>query len=235
MHFEILTLFPSMFQGVFSESIIHRAVKRRLASIEVRDLREETSDRHRTVDDYPYGGDAGMVLKPEPAAAAITKATRRLRRYNPKVIFFTPRGEVLTHRIVVSLLEEEAFVLLCGHYKGVDQRVIERYVDRELSIGDYVLSGGEIPAMAFVDSLVRLLPGALGNRDSAERDSFYGGLLGAPQYTRPEEFEGMKVPEVLLSGHHERIRCWRSQQAEELTRRRRPDLWRHYREAIGKE
>jgi tRNA (guanine37-N1)-methyltransferase len=233
MFFDILTLFPSMFDGVFSDSIIKRAREKKLVSIEIDNIRDYAQDKHRTVDDYPYGGDAGMLMKPEPLAAAIEAARQRHAETLPKVVYLSPRGKLLNHNVVEKLLDEPGLILLCGRYKGIDQRICDRYVDLEISIGDYVLSGGEIPAMALIDAIVRLIPGVLGNRDSAEKDSFYTGLLAPPQYTRPEEFERMRVPDVLLSGHHEKIREWQRAKAEEVTRRRRPDLWEK-REAGGK-
>jgi tRNA (guanine37-N1)-methyltransferase len=169
-----------------------------------------------------------MLIKPQPLARAIEASRERLRELQPKVIFLTPHGERLGHRIVEELSREKALILLCGRYKGVDQRIIDHYVDREISIGDYVLSGGEIPAMALVDAITRLIPGVLGNQESAEVDSFFNGLLSPPQYTRPEEFEQEKVPEILLSGHHENIRRWQIEKSMDLTRARRPDLWEEY-------
>ncbi|MBN1577067.1 MAG: tRNA (guanosine(37)-N1)-methyltransferase TrmD [Chitinispirillaceae bacterium] len=229
MLFDILTLFPSMFSGVFSDSIIRRSVEKRLISIELHNIRDYSEDdRHKTVDDYPYGGDAGMVLKPQPVARAVTAARERLKDKRPLVVFLTPRGEVLQQKVVESLLGQEAIILLCGRYKGIDERVNERYIDREISLGDFVLSGGEIAAMALIDAITRLIPGALGNRESAEADSFFQGLLSPPEYTRPENFEGMKVPQVLLSGHHANIVAWRRETAIELTKKKRPDLWERF-------
>jgi tRNA (guanine37-N1)-methyltransferase len=228
MFFEILTLFPSMFEGVFSESIIKRALEKKLVSVHIDNIRDYSEDAYKGVDDYPYGGDPGMLIKPEPVARAIDAARSRLSAYAPKVIYCSPHGETLTHAIVDELRQERGLMLLCGHYKGIDHRICEKYVDREISVGDYVLSGGEIAAMIIVDAVTRLIPGALGNCDSASRDSFFSGLLSPPHYTRPEEFEGMRVPEVLLSGHHEKIRTWQLEQAKKITRIRRPDLWEQY-------
>ncbi len=213
-----------MFQGVFSESIVGRAVEKGLIDIHLQDIRDYTSDRHRTVDDYPYGGDPGMLMMPGPVSQAISDAKRRRDDPATKVIFLTPQGKPLTQELVKSLAEDPGHILLCGRYKGIDQRIRDKFVDIEISVGDYVLSGGEIPAMVLVDSIARLLPGVLGNRDSAEKDSFFDGLLSPPQYTRPEVFENMRVPEVLLSGHHERIRQWQKEQARRITLERRPDL-----------
>lgn len=229
MFFDILTLFPGMFEGVFSESIIGRAIKKGLVSIEIHNIRDYSDDpKHHTVDDYPYSGEPGMVLKPEPVAKAIVAAKERLKEKSPIVIYLTPRGEVLNQDIVKEFLSQEALILLCGRYKGIDERICEKYVDREISIGDFVLSGGEIAAMAVVDAVVRLIPGVLGNRESAESDSFYNILLAPPQYTRPEVFEGMRVPEVLLSGHHAKIEEWKKKMSIEITKKRRPDLWEKY-------
>ena len=231
MFFDILTLFPGMFDGAFSDSIIKRAQERGLVKIDIHNIRDYSSDeRHKTVDDYPYGGDAGMLLKPEPLASAIMASRERLAALNPKVVFLTPQGELLRQPVVESLLGEQALILLSGRYKGIDQRIRTRYIDREISIGDYVLSGGEVPAMVVVDAVTRLIPGVLNNRESAEADSFYNGLLSYPQYTRPEEFEGMKVPEVLVSGHHVNISAWKREQAIALTKERRPDLWKEHEE-----
>lgn len=229
MLFEILTLFPTMFEGVFSDSIIKRAVEKGLISIHIDDIRAYSQDpKHRTVDDYLYGGEPGMLLKAQPVAGAIEAARQRRADCAPKVIFLSPQGARLTHRIVEDLLGERSLILVCGRYKGIDQRVRDAYVDRELSVGDFVLSGGEIPAMALVDAVTRLIPGVLGDRESAEGDSFYEGLLSPPHYTRPEVFEDMRVPEVLLSGHHERIKQWRREQAVKRTQQLRPDMWEAY-------
>jgi tRNA (guanine37-N1)-methyltransferase len=228
MVFEILTLFPAMFEGPFSDSIIKRGQEKGLVSIGLVNFRDFTDDKHRTVDDYPYGGDPGMLIRPQPLARAIEASRQRLRDLRPKVVFLTPQGERLDHRIAFDLSREKAIILLCGRYKGVDQRIIDHYVDQEISIGDFVLSGGEIPAMALVDAITRLIPGVLGNKESAEVDSFFNGLLSPPQYTRPEEFEQAKVPEILLSGHHKNIKLWQMEQAIAITKAKRPDVWEKY-------
>jgi len=225
MIFDILTLFPAMFEGAFSDSIIKRAVEKGLVTIGIHNIRDYSDDpRHQTVDDYPYGGDAGMLMKPEPLAKAINAAKERLIDNNPTVVYMTPAGRLLDQDIVKALAERESLILLCGRYKGIDQRIVDNYVDMELSVGDYVLSGGEIPAMAVVDAVTRLIPGVLGNMDSAETDSFHSGLLSHPHYTRPEVFEGIRVPEVLISGHHANIREWQKEMSIKITRERRPDL-----------
>ncbi len=235
MIFDILTLFPAMFEGAFSDSIIKRAVEKGLVSIGIHNIRDHSDDlRHQTVDDYPYGGDAGMLMKPEPLAGAITAAKERLTGSDPVVVYMTPAGRLLDQDIVKELAEKKSLILLCGRYKGIDQRIVDNYVDMELSVGDYVLSGGEIPAMAVVDAVTRLIPGVLGNMDSAETDSFHSGLLSHPHYTRPEVFEGVRVPEVLISGHHANIREWQKEKSIAITKERRPDLLeKYYREMDG--
>jgi tRNA (guanine37-N1)-methyltransferase len=228
MLFEILTLFPSIFEGVINESIIKRACEKGLVSIRLVNFRDFTEDKHRTVDDAPYGGGPGMLLKPQPLARAIAESKERLKDRAPKVVLLTPQGELLTHDKAQSLSRERALILVCGHYQGIDQRIIDHYVDNEISIGDYILSGGEIPALALLDSIIRLVPGVLGNSDSVTGDSFYNGLLSPPQYTRPEIFENERVPEILISGHHENIRKWQKEQSIAMTKAKRPDLWEKY-------
>ncbi len=230
MFFEVLTLFPEMFVPVCSDSILGRATEGNLVTVNTTDIRKFSLDKHRKVDDYPYGGDPGMVMTPGPLARAIEDAKERLADKKPKVIFLSPHGDKLTHTVVEELAQEESLILLCGHYKGIDYRINERYIDREISLGDFVLSGGEIAAMAVIDSVSRLIPGVLGNRESAGRDSHYEGLLSAPCYTRPEEFEGMRVPSILLSGNHAKIAEWDQMMAEKLTREKRPDLWEAHNE-----
>ncbi len=225
MLFEVLTLFPEMFDGITGDSILNRAIEGDRVNVNCTDIRKFSEDKHNKVDDYPYGGDPGMVMKPGPLARAINDAKERLGEKKPKVIFMSPHGEQLNHTVVAELAEEESLILLCGHYKGIDYRIREKYVDREISLGDFVLSGGEIAAMAVIDSVSRLVPGVLGNKESAGRDSHFNGLLSAPCYTRPEEFEGMKVPPVLLSGHHANVEKWHQEMSEKLTKEKRPDLW----------
>jgi tRNA (guanine37-N1)-methyltransferase len=223
MRIDIITLFPAMFGGPFAESIVARAVAAGLVEIEVHNLRDWTADRHRTVDDAPYGGGAGMVLKAEPLFAAID-ALAAGSATGAHVVLLTPQGEPLRQPLVADLARREHLILVCGHYEGVDERVVEHAVDQEISIGDYVLSGGELPAMVLVDAVVRLLPGALGSPESAQDESHVEGLLEYPHYTRPAQFRGWRVPDVLLSGNHAEVARWRRQQALERTRRRRPDL-----------
>ncbi len=222
MKIDIVTLFPDMFLGPFQESIIKRAQDRGLLEIGLHQLRDFTTDRHRTVDDTPYGGGAGMLMKPEPIAAAITS----VRRNNPdaKVVLLSPQGEPLSQQLAQEFSAMPGLILICGRYEGVDERVRTTLCDYTVSIGDYVLSGGELAAMVVVDTVTRLLPGALGSSHSAADDSFSDGLLEYPQYTRPVVFNDLTVPEVLLSGNHAEIARWRRQESLAATARTRPDL-----------
>ncbi|MCD6257075.1 tRNA (guanosine(37)-N1)-methyltransferase TrmD [Candidatus Aerophobetes bacterium] len=223
MRIDIITLFPSMFKGPFEESIIKRAQQKGIVEIHLHNLRDFTTDRHRTVDDAPFGGGAGMVMKVEPIYRALNHIKKELKKEG-KVILLSPQGRKLTQELVAELKEENSLILICGRYEGVDERVREHLIDKEISIGDYVLSGGELPAMVLVDALVRLLPGAVGNERSVRENSFYRGLLDYPQYTRPAEFMGWKVPEVLRSGDHQKIEEWRRIQMLKRTLQRRADL-----------
>jgi tRNA (guanine37-N1)-methyltransferase len=217
----VVTIFPDMVRAVLGTSIPARASEAGLVRYDVIDLRDYTEDRHRTVDDYPYGGGGGMVMKAEP----FFRAVEAVEPAGP-VVLLSARGKRFEHDDAVRLSLEPELTLLCGHYKDVDQRVAEALATEELSLGDFVVSGGELAALAVIDAVVRLLPGALGAHESAAGDSFYeGGLLGAPSYTRPRSFRGMDVPEVLLSGDHAAIEAWRRAEEERLTRERRPDLW----------
>ncbi len=218
----VVTLFPEMFEGPLRVSILGRAAEQGLVRYRVVQLREYTHDRHKTVDDSPYGGGAGMVLKPEP----FFEAVEDLRPGGgPPLVLLSARGRLFTHRDAVRFAVGQQLTLLCGHYKDVDQRVADGLGAEELSVGDFVLSGGEPAALCVVDAVVRLLPGALGDHESAATDSHYDGLLSPPSYTRPPRYRGMDVPAVLLSGDHEQIARWREAEAERLTRERRPDLW----------
>ncbi len=227
MRIDILTLFPGMFHGPFDESIVKRAVESGLLSMHVHDIRQWAKGRHKVADDYPYGGGPGMVLKPEPVFAA-TEAVLELAPERGPVILMTPAGRRFDHGVALELAREQRLVLLCGHYEGVDARVHEHLATDEISIGDYVLSGGELPAMLVVDAVVRLLPGALGSAQSAAEESFAEGLLEAPPYTRPPEFRGWAVPEVLLSGNHPEVDRWRRRRNLLLTAQRRPDLLQRF-------
>ncbi|MFL5624819.1 MAG: tRNA (guanosine(37)-N1)-methyltransferase TrmD [Ktedonobacteraceae bacterium] len=219
MHFDIFTLFPGMFQGPFSESILKRAQERGLLSIALHNIRDATTDKHHVVDDYPYGGGAGMVMKPEPIFAAI----EAVHQGGP-IILLTPQGRLFNQKIAQELAQEPRITLLSGHYEGVDERVRQHLVSDEISIGDYVLTGGELAAMVIVDAVSRLLPGVLTD-ESTQEESHTSGLLEYPQYTRPPEFRGWRIPDVLLSGHHAEIARWRRKQSLHLTRQRRPDLF----------
>jgi len=223
MRIDIITLFPEMFRGPFDASIVARAREQGIVRIELHHLRDWGEGRHNTVDDAPYGGGAGMVLKPAPVFAAV-EAVRALDAEPGRVVLLTPQGRLLTQPIVNELAALPRLTLLCGHYEGVDERIREHLVDDEISLGDYVLSGGELAAMVLVDAVVRLLPGALGGETSLQEESHAQGLLEYPQYTRPADFRGWPVPEVLLSGNHPEIDRWRRQQSLLRTRRRRPDL-----------
>lgn len=222
MKFSILTLFPDMFRGPFDESIIRRGQDKGLIEISLHQIRDHAQDRHRTVDDAPYGGGPGMLMKPEPLAACIESA-RQTNRSAP-VLLMTPQGKPLTQKLAQQFSRNEGLIIICGRYEGVDERIVQRHVDEELSIGDYVLSGGELAAMVLVDTVTRLVPGVLGSEDSAAADSFSNGLLEYPQYTRPPVFEGIEVPEPLLSGNHAEIERWRHEQALRKTAANRPDL-----------
>ncbi len=224
MQIHVVTAFPNLLQGPLDESIIKRARERNIVQIHVHDLRAFATDKHRSVDDYPYGGGPGMVLKPEPIFRCVEHILATYGLQQPRIILMSPQGERYTQKMAIELATTEAMVIICGHYKGVDERVRLALVTDEISIGDYVLSGGELPAAVIIDSVVRLLPGAISDPQSAAGDSFHRGMLDHPHYTRPEEFRGMRVPEVLLSGNHAAIERWRLEQALERTRRRRKDL-----------
>ncbi len=219
MHFDIFTLFPGMFQGPFSESMLKRAQKRGLLSIALHNIRDATTDKHHVVDDYPYGGGAGMVMKPEPIFASIEAVYQ-----GGPIILMTPQGRVFNQQIARELAQEPRVSLLCGHYEGIDERVCRQLVTDEISIGDYVLTGGELAAMIVVDAVSRLMPGVL-TEGSAEDESHSNNLLEYPQYTRPPDFRGWRVPDVLLSGHHAQIALWQRKEALRKTRQRRPDLF----------
>jgi tRNA (guanine37-N1)-methyltransferase len=215
----ILTLFPGLFQGFLESSILGRAITRRLVTVNLIDIREYATDRHHVCDDAAYGGGPGMVMKPEPIAAALEAAGAQSGR----IVYLTPAGRLLTQKVADELAREQALTLLCGRYEGIDQRIIDAFVTDEISVGDYVLSGGEVAAMALVDAVARLVPGVI-TGESLEEESFSAGLLEYPHYTRPEVFRGTRVPEILLSGHHEKIRQWRLLKSVEKTMKLRPEL-----------
>jgi tRNA (guanine37-N1)-methyltransferase len=223
MKFDIVTIFPRMVQAALAEGVVSRGIQRGLLDAAVHDLRNYTVDRHRSVDDVPYGGGPGMVMKPEPLARAVEEI-RRLRGVPDAVILLSPQGRPLTQAEVVRIGRLPHVVLLCGRYEGMDERVRALVATEELSVGDYVLSGGELPALIVVDAVSRLIPGVVGDEASVEADSFSRGLLDHPHYTRPAEFAGLKVPDVLLSGHHAQVRRWRKKAALERTLDRRPEL-----------
>jgi len=223
MFFDILTLFPKMFAGPFSESILKRAREKDLIDIKTVNIRDFAEDKHHTTDEPPYGGGAGMVMKAEPIFKA-WQNTQDKRGQKSKTILMSPQGEELTQDLVKDLSQEQGLTIICGRYEGVDERVRETIIDREISIGDYVLTGGELPAMVLVDSISRLLSGVLGDENSSKKDSFYNGLLEHPHYTRPREFNGLKVPDVLLSGNHQLIERWRKKESLKRTLLRRKDL-----------
>ena len=218
MKFDVLTLFPEMFD-ILKQSIIGRAQEKELIDINLINIRDFSNDKHKKVDDTPYGGGAGMVMMPD----VVDRAYQSVKTEKAKVIYMSPQGKTLNQKKVEDLAKYEHLIILCGHYEGIDQRVLDKIVDEEISIGDYVLTGGEIPAMVLIDSVSRYIEGVL-KEDSIKEESFSNGLLEYPQYTRPEIFEGESVPEILLSGHHEKINEWRRQKSLEITKQKRPDL-----------
>ncbi|MFD1450537.1 MULTISPECIES: tRNA (guanosine(37)-N1)-methyltransferase TrmD [Oceanobacillus] len=223
MHIDILTLFPEMFHGVMESSILKKAKEKEQFSYQLVDFRNYSTHKHKKVDDYPYGGGAGMVLTPQPVFDAV-EAVRKEKASQPRVVLLCPQGETYTQGKAEELAKEDHLIFICGHYEGYDERIREHLVTDEISIGDYVLTGGELGAMVIIDSVVRLLPEALGNEESAQQDSFSTGLLEHPHYTRPSDFRGMKVPDVLLSGNHANIEAWRRKESLKRTAQRRPDL-----------
>ena len=227
MQFDVITLFPEMFGALTASGITRRAFEQKRCALTLWNPRDFTSDNHRTVDDRPYGGVPGMVMMAAPLEAAIAAARDRQQgagSLRPRTIYLSPQGAPLDHRKVVQLAAEPGLVLLCGRYEAVDQRLLDRCVDEEISLGDFVLSGGELPAMALMDAVIRLLPGVLNDDASAVQDSFVNGLLDCPHYTRPEVYEGVPVPEVLLGGHHAEIAKWRREKSLEATQNKRPEL-----------
>ncbi|MDL1892356.1 tRNA (guanosine(37)-N1)-methyltransferase TrmD [Sphingobacteriales bacterium CHB3] len=222
MRIDVVTGFPNLMHSPLNESIIKRAKAKGIVEIELHDLRDFATDKHRTIDDTPYGGGAGMILKAEPVFACI-KSLQKKRHYD-EVIYLSADGERLTQKIANEFSLKDNLLLLCGHYKGIDERIREALITREISIGDYVLTGGELPALVLIDAIVRLIPGVIGDGESLLTDSFQHGVLDGPQYTRPEEFNGMKVPDVLLSGNHKEIEAWRAEQRLKRTEERRKDL-----------
>ena len=227
MKIDILTLFPEICRAPLSESMMKRAQENKIVDLRIHNLRDWTTDKHHIVDDAPFGGGQGMVMKPEPIFAAVEELQQStIKNQKSKIILMSPGGRRLDQKLATELSQESHLIVICGHYEGVDHRVIEQIVDLEISIGDYVLTNGAIAAVVLVDAVARLLPGVLGHEQSAHDDSFSAGLLEAPQYTRPAEFRGWKIPEVLLSGNHAEIAKWRKEQALKRTKQNRPDLLR---------
>ncbi len=227
MKFDVLTLFPDTFNVVMRESIIGRAQENGIIQVNAINIRDYSKDKHKKVDDYPFGGGTGMVMACQPVIDAYNEITKNLVT-KPKVIYMSPQGRVLTQKIAKELSTEEHLILLCGHYEGIDERIIEEIVDEEISIGDYVLTGGELPAMVLIDCVSRLINGVLASENSYSEESHFNGLLEYPQYTRPADYNGNKVPDVLLSGHHANIEKWRIQQSLERTKKKRPDMYELY-------
>lgn len=231
MRFHILTLFKDMVTDGLNTSILGRAIEKNLIETNVVDIRDYTLDKHKKVDDYPYGGGAGMLMQAQPvydAYQAVLEGISQKTDKKPRVVYVTPRGTTFSQQMARELAQEEDLVILCGHYEGIDERVLEEIVTDYVSIGDYVLTGGELPAMVMVDCISRLVPGVLNNAESSVDESFSDGLLEYPQYSRPEVWNGKKVPDVLLSGHHANIAKWRHEQALEMTKKYRPDMYEEY-------
>lgn len=227
MIIKVMTLFPEMFSGPLDDSMIQRAKEKNIVDLEYINIRDYADNKHKKVDDYPYGGGPGMVMAPQPIFDCynqIVKATGLKGGERPRVIYLSPKGEIFNQRVAIELSKEKFIIMLCGHYEGVDQRVIDEIVTDEISIGDYVLTGGEIPAMVLIDSITRLLPGVLSQSQCYEDETFYSGLLEYPQYTRPASFRGLEVPGVLISGNHKKIDEWRRKESLRLTYKRRPEL-----------
>jgi len=234
MRFDVLTIFPGMFTAFTQESVIGRAINlKKVIEINVINIRDFSKNKHRKVDDAPYGGGPGMIMTFQPVYDAYRSIVDGLD-YKPKVIYMSPQGQVLTQDLAKKLAEEKHLVILCGHYEGIDERIIEEIVDEEISIGDYIVTGGELPAMVLMDCVARMVPGVLPRDECFLEESFMDGLLEYPQYTRPEEIMGRRVPEILLSGHHENIARWRREQALLRTAEKRPDLYKKYLERIKK-
>jgi len=226
MRIDIITIFPKMFAAVLNESIIKRAQNKGKVKIYVHNLRDYTLDKHKKVDDRPFGGGSGMVMQPEPIFRAVEDLKSKASKSKTRVILLSPQGKRLNQKIAKSLAKSQHLILICGHYEGIDERIRQYLVDEEVSIGDYVLTGGELPAMVMADCIVRLIPGVLGDRNSLNFESFAGNLLEYPQYTRPANYRKMKVPAILLSGNHQKIADWRKKEALKITKKKRPDLWR---------
>lgn len=224
MKIDIITIFPKMFKPILDESIIRRAQKKGLVKIVVHNLRDYSTDKHKKIDDRPFGGGPGMVFKPEPIFRAVEHIKSKIKNQKLKIILLSPRGKKLNQKLAQRLIKYKHLILICGRYEGVDERISTRLADEEISIGDYILTGGELPTMVLIDCVIRLIPGVLGDKDSKESDSFCEGLLEYPQYTRPANFRGMKAPHILLSGNHQKILEWRKRQSYKVTQKKRPDI-----------
>jgi len=228
MQIHVITAFPKIYDGFLDESIIRKAKEKNKVEIYLHYIRDYAKGKHLQIDDYPYGGGAGMILKPEPLDACLCDVYKKFKLNDSKLTLMTPAGETWTQKKAVEFSLRENLVLLCGHYKGIDQRILDKWVDEEISVGDYVLTGGEVASMSIIDSVVRLLPGVIGDIDSACTDSFQTDLLDHPHYTRPEVFDGVSVPAVLLSGNHAKIERWKHEQSVEITKKRRMDIYKKY-------
>lgn len=228
MRFDILTLFPDVVRAVLDSSIIGRASQNGIITVKAHDIRDYTIDKHKKTDDTPYGGGKGMLMSTQPICDCFDAVCRELGEGSKKVIYASPRGRIFNHEVAKELSQYDNLIILCGHYEGIDQRVIDEIVDEEISIGDYVLTGGEIPACIIVDAVSRLVDGVLSDKECYENESIASGLLEYPQYTKPRVFRGREVPKVLLSGHHENIEKWRLEKSLEITKERRPDLYEKY-------
>lgn len=226
MRFHIMTLFPEIFNSYMNESIMKRAVEKEIIEVYVYNIRDYSENKHKKVDDYPFGGGAGMVMTPQPIYDTYKHIVDKFNIKDPKVVYLTPKGRVFKQEIAEGFSLAEDVILLCGHYEGIDQRIIDLIVTDEISIGDYVLTGGELPALIMVDAISRLIPGVLSQNESFEEETFKDNLLEYPHYTRPREFEGLKVPDVLLSGNHKNIEEWRKNESIKLTKERRQDLYK---------
>ncbi|MDD7183010.1 tRNA (guanosine(37)-N1)-methyltransferase TrmD [Peptostreptococcus porci] len=224
MRIHVMTLFPDIFKAYIGESMMKKAVENSILEVELYNIRDFSENKHKKVDDYPFGGGAGMVMTPQPIFSTYEYIVDKYELENPRVIYLSPKGRVFNQKIAKSLSLENDIIFLCGHYEGVDQRIIDLIVTDEISIGDYVLTGGELPALVMIDSIARLVPGVLNRSESHEDESFENDLLEYPQYTRPRSFNGLEVPEVLLSGNHKKIDEWRSEESQKITLERRPDL-----------
>ncbi|MST61991.1 tRNA (guanosine(37)-N1)-methyltransferase TrmD [Peptostreptococcus anaerobius] len=224
MRIHVMTLFPDIFKAYIGESMMKKAVENSILEVELYNIRDFSENKHKKVDDYPFGGGAGMVMTPQPIFSTYEYIVEKYELENPRVIYLSPKGRVFNQKIAKSLSLENDIIFLCGHYEGIDQRIIDLIVTDEISIGDYVLTGGELPALVMIDSIARLVPGVLNRSESHEDESFENDLLEYPQYTRPRSFNGLEVPEVLLSGNHKKIDEWRSEESQKITLERRPDL-----------